>query len=222
MSFSAAGSTDPDGDPLSYAWDLDNDGAFDDATGVTASGTYNGVGPKTARVRVTDGRGGSATKSTTVTVTNRPRRRRSRPTRRRAPPRWWSFSASGSTDPDGTALTYAWDPTTTGVRRRDRARHAQAYNAVGQHVVTVRVTDADGGSATQAVTVTVTNSGPTARITTTPSPATGNAPLLVSFSGSTSSDPDGGTLTYAWDLDSDGQYDDGTQPPPAAPTASAT
>ena len=29
-------------------------------------------------------------------------------------------------------------------------------------MVTVRVTDADGGSATRAVTVTVTNSGPTA------------------------------------------------------------
>ena len=42
----AVGSSDPDGDPLTYAWDLDADGAFDDSTALrptwtyTASGTY--------------------------------------------------------------------------------------------------------------------------------------------------------------------------------------
>lgn len=51
----------------------------------------------------------------------------------------------------------------------------------------------------------------------TANPTSGPAPLTVAFSGSGSSDPDGDTLTYAWDLDADGAFDDG-----AAVTASHT
>ncbi|MCF6377943.1 PQQ-dependent sugar dehydrogenase [Nocardioides KLBMP 9356] len=49
------------------------------------------------------------------------------------------------------------------------------------------------------------NRSPKARITT--DRAAGKGPLTVSFSGETSSDPDGDTLTYAWDFESDGTVD---------------
>ena len=40
MNFDGTASTDPDGDALTYAWDLDGDGAFDDSTASKPSFTY--------------------------------------------------------------------------------------------------------------------------------------------------------------------------------------
>jgi glucose/arabinose dehydrogenase len=68
VTFSAAGSSDPDGDPLSYAWDLNADGQFDDATGLTTSFTYTTAGNRNVGVRVSDGHGGSASAFTLVSV----------------------------------------------------------------------------------------------------------------------------------------------------------
>lgn len=54
VTFSAAGSSDPEGQTLSYAWDLDGDGAFDDSTSAAPQFTYTVDGPVTVRLRVSD------------------------------------------------------------------------------------------------------------------------------------------------------------------------
>jgi glucose/arabinose dehydrogenase len=54
VSFSAAASSDPEGQTLTYAWDLDGDGAFDDSTAAAPQFTYTVDGSVTARLRVSD------------------------------------------------------------------------------------------------------------------------------------------------------------------------
>jgi len=66
VQFNASGSTDANGDVLSYAWAFGN-GAT--GTGATPSYTYSAAGSYVATVTVSDGKGGSSQASVTITVT---------------------------------------------------------------------------------------------------------------------------------------------------------
>ncbi len=72
VSFDGTGSSDPDGDTLTYAWDLDGDGAFDDSTAAQPTYTYTTQGTHSASLRVTDPEGASDSDSVTITVGNTP------------------------------------------------------------------------------------------------------------------------------------------------------
>jgi glucose/arabinose dehydrogenase len=73
VDFSGAGSTDPDpGDTLSYAWDLDADGEYDDASTQTAQYTYSTAGSYLVGLKVTDNNGASATDSVAIRAGNTP------------------------------------------------------------------------------------------------------------------------------------------------------
>jgi PKD repeat protein len=68
VQFTGSGSSDPDGDAITYAWDLDGDGAYDDSTLANPSFTYTTAGTNQARLRITDARGASSV-STPITIT---------------------------------------------------------------------------------------------------------------------------------------------------------
>jgi glucose/arabinose dehydrogenase len=72
VQLSAAGSSDADGDTLSYAWDLDGDGEFDDSTEVSPTYEYVEPGVHVASVRVSDPDGAEDTDSVSIQVDNTP------------------------------------------------------------------------------------------------------------------------------------------------------
>jgi len=72
VNFDGSGSSDPDGDPLTYAWDLDGDGQFDDSTAVKPPYTYTQNGTYIVQLKVTDNQGAFSTASTTIVVGNTP------------------------------------------------------------------------------------------------------------------------------------------------------
>jgi PKD repeat protein len=69
-----------------------------------------------------------------------------------------AFDASGSTDPDGAVVSYAWDfgDGTSGVGPTPGHTYAQA----GTYSVTLTVTDDDGGTSSHTAPVTVSGTAP--------------------------------------------------------------
>jgi glucose/arabinose dehydrogenase len=153
--FSAAGTTDPDGDALTYSWDW-GDGK-PAGTGIEADHTYTTGGTRTATLTVTDARGKSATATSRVFVGD-------------APPQITINSpANGSTYRDGQTLTLdatvtdpedgvlsgnslAWD-----VRLLHLTHQHPAGIQHGSHVTLQTRTDHDS-NAHYEVTLTATDS----------------------------------------------------------------
>ncbi len=201
-------STDPDGSIAGYAWDLDNDGQFDDGTGASATKTFATAGTYTVKLRVTDNSAATATATLTVDVANRP------------PSASFTSSpgspktgdqvtfTSTSTDPDGTIASVAWDFDNDGNFNDGAGSQAQASFALpGPHTVRVLAVDNNGALSIASGTVQIANRPPAASFTV--SPAAPKTAEQITFT-STSTDPDGSIASYAWDLDNDGQFDDGT------------
>jgi PKD repeat protein len=150
-------STDPDGiAPGDHAWDLDGDGRFDDATGITAVHSFRQPGPYLVRLRVQDRYGAVAVGEQPVTVGNRP------PIAGFAiipsAPRLGTTVdlASTSSDPDGAIARIRWD--LDGDGGFDDATGATAstvFRTPGHHVIGIEVVDSDAGAAIARKTVSV-------------------------------------------------------------------
>jgi PKD repeat protein len=108
------------------------------------------------------------------------------------------FSGQGSSDADGSIVSYHWN---FGNGTSSTAINPTCtYSTAGTFTAVLTVTDNDGLQGTASVTVNVAaapaNQAPVAVVSA--APVSGPAPLPVTFSGAQSHDPDGSIVSYAW------------------------
>lgn len=156
VSFSSLGTTDADGDsPLIYDWDFGDGSAH--STLPYPSHTYTVNGVYTAKLTVSDGKGGTGVTRTTVTVGNRA------PTGKILKPTAATFSVGGQatpllatgTDPDDGPLpgsAFHWDVI---LHHKDHIHPEGLSTGASSQFVGVRDHDADSY---YEVTLTVTDS----------------------------------------------------------------
>jgi hypothetical protein len=153
-----------------HEWDLDGDGAYDDAVGPTATWAFAAPGIQTVRLRSIDDIGAYGVVTRYVAVGNRP------------PQASWTVFpnppaagqptsfVSTSTDPDTAIRSYEWD--LDGDGQFDDASGPTAtrtYFAQGLYTLRLRVTDVLGATGTRTVRMAVgraqlMNPFPTVRI----------------------------------------------------------
>jgi len=111
-----------------------------------------------------------------------------------------TFDGSSSYDLDGSVVSYSWTLTDGGTTKSfSGVSFAYAYTNYGDSVVTLTVTDNLGATGSASKTIHVNAINVIASISATPT--SGYVPLTVSFNGSKSYDPDGGSITsYVWDF----------------------
>lgn len=213
--FDASGSRDLDGTIVKYEWDLDGAAGYESTTTApTISRRYATTGNLTARVRVTDDDGATATATHLL-------RRHLAPTPRIVASRTVAVVGDGLTfdggtsSDDGAIVKYEWDLDGDGAFERTGVQAGTSFGTVGARSVKLRVTDNHGVARTAAVGVRI-HRAPTAIIVTAPpSPITGQP---ITLDGSRSTD-DGAVARYEWDLDGDGTFETDTA---ASPTATTT
>ncbi|MCB0211353.1 MAG: PKD domain-containing protein [Anaerolineae bacterium] len=188
---------------VSYLWDLNGDGIYDDAEGAETTVTFLDEGDYPISVKVVDLIGREAIDTTVANVIN------VAPVVQIGDDIYTSegriaYFAATATDPGRDVLFYQWDfgDATIGVNNTLRPQHI--FGDDGEYIVTLRVRDNDGGETVDTLKAYIgnlppdPNAGPDRVINE-------GSPLTLKGSAT---DPagDNDTLTYAWDLDYDGSH----------------
>jgi PKD repeat protein len=200
-----SGSYDSDGTIVSYEWDLDDDGQYDDATGETTTYSWSTSGTHAISLKVTDNDNAEDTDDTTVEINSPPIADANGPYYAEVGESI-QLDGSGSYDSDGTIVSYEWDLDDDG--QYDDATGEMPYyswSTTGIHNIGLKVTDDDSGSGTDSSTVEVNNP----IIADANGPYTGTVCDPVSFTGSASEGFP--PYSYSWDF-GDGETSDQQNP----------
>ena len=203
-----SGSSDPEGQPLTYLWDIaskpeGSNAALSDPYIVNPTFTPDAEGAYSVSLYVSDGEKISAPDIMIVNVftINVPPTSDAGPDANVLLGNVAQLNGSASFDPEGQSLTYAWT-----LVNKPNGSHAVLSNPTsaeptftpnkkGAYVFSLIVNDGEFNSGVDMVTITVYNNAPVANAGSDIVVDFGNAAQL---DGSLSYDPDGTPLTYAW------------------------
>ncbi|OQD43094.1 hypothetical protein BUL40_08370 [Croceivirga radicis] len=189
INFIGSNSTDDVG-IVSYAWNF-GDGSISNEQ--NPSYTYTTPGEYTATLVVTDANSATDMAEITITVNGTPNAVISADVLAGNPPLTVNFIGSNSTDDQGI-VNYLWDFGDGDTSSEADPTHIFANQGI--YTVVLTVTDDFGSTSTAELTITV-NSNPIAIATS--DITTGEAPLMVNFTGSNSTD-DVEIVDYLWDF----------------------
>ena len=219
VNLNASASSDPDGvdgDTLTFEWDLDDDGQFDDAAGPSPSTSFPDNGKFTVRVRVTDAFGPiSDIASAIVTVSNVAP---SAIVSNDGPVNEGSVAGvnfSGQSDPSSAdtaaGFRYSFDFGNDGTFDVIASPVASAEvppvllaDGPAAIEIRVRIEDKDGGFTDYITVIDVLNLAPTADAGDPYEVDEGSSILLSGTAFDPAGDYD--PLTFTWDLDGDGIF----------------
>ena len=204
-----SGSTDVDGDTITYAWSLTSVPAGSTASlsnpaAVRPTFLVDRPGTYVAQLIVNDGNASSAADTVTITTQNSPPVANAGADQSVRTGQLVLLDGTGSSDVDGDPLTFKWSFTsvpagsTATLTGADSAGPSFVVDKFGTYVVQLIVNDGFVDSSPDTVTITTTNSAPTANAG--PDQPGVSVGTIVTLNGTQSSDPDGQPLTYSWSL----------------------
>ncbi len=154
VTFDASGSTDPNGDVLTYNWNFGNNAT---ATGVTADYEFTELGNQVVTLTVSDDNGNSDSTTITITVTDPnlpPVASFTSSVTGGVAPVSVTFDASSSTSANNEPLTYSWDFGDGNIETGEIITHT--FSTIGQYNVVLTVDNGEGGTSTDTTIITVT------------------------------------------------------------------
>ncbi len=205
VNLDGSGSSDADGDTLSYAWSLStpagSSASLSSPGSVTPSFVPDVAGTYLASLVVNDGEANSAPASVSITA-NTPPVADAGPDQDQLTGDLITLDGSGSSDADGDALSYSWSLVTPGgsnAALNNPSLVSPTFGADVGGIYTATLTVSDGKDEDTDTVVIDVNTPPIADAGADQAGAVGTPVVL---DGSGSSDADGDTLAYNWSLQS--------------------
>ncbi len=208
----ASASSDPDGDALSFIWNLEapvgSAASLAGGTDKTNSFVPDVAGSYKVTVVVSDGNL-EATTTRTISVTERQQQNQA-PVANTGDDQTLhvggtvQLDGTGSSDPEGSPLTYAWtfvsrpNGSTANLDQANTSKPSFTADVVGRYVVALVVRDGALDSAADEVQIEATNSDPVVDAGADRAGNIGTPVELVAVA----SDPDDDSLTVSWQISS--------------------